>query len=197
MSNVQFGTLAMVLPTLALVAKPIACSMADAHTIHKQFLVGALGVFALAYGSLGVLPYIKDPQEHGSDNLAWIVICIIMSIGYISVGCIFCMNDALASNYARKHNKSYGRMRIYACLGWASGAALVMLVGEVSWLPFRVLGCLILVLCTLLDILIILLWPYAEDFDTAEGRPAKGEHSRTKRPADDREECKIPIHQHV
>lgn len=155
----------MILPTLALVAKPIACSLTDAHGIHKQFLIGSLAVFGLSYGSLGVLPFIKDITDHSTDFITWVIISIIMSIGYVSVGCIFCMQDALASNYARKHDKSYGRMRAYACAGWATGALLVMVVGDVSWLPFRVVGIIILVTAIVIDILILILWPYKEDFE--------------------------------
>lgn len=155
----------MILPTLALVAKPIACSLTDAHGIHKQFLIGSLTVFGLSYGSLGVLPFIRDINDRSTDFITWVIISIIMSIGYVSVGCIFCMQDALASNYARKHDKSYGRMRAYACAGWATGALLVMVVGEVSWLPFRVVGIIILVTAIVIDILILVLWPYPEDFE--------------------------------
>lgn len=154
----------MILPTLALVAKPIACSVTDAHGIHKQFLIGSLTVFGISYGSLGVLPFIKNTEDHSTDFITWVIISIIMSIGYVSVGCIFCMQDALASNYARKHNKSYGRMRAFACAGWATGALLVMSLGKVSILPFRVVGIIILVIAIVIDILILVLWPYPEDF---------------------------------
>lgn len=154
----------MVLPALALVAKPITCSLADAYVIHKQLLVGALGTFMLSFGSLGILPFIKDRENHDTDFIAWFCICILCCIGYVSTACIFCMTDALASNYARKHNKSYSRMRIWAPTGWGCGALLIMVVGEMS-LPSRVAGCLVLVVSALIDITILLLWPYHEDFE--------------------------------
>lgn len=163
-SNEKFGYLAMVLPILALLAKPIACSLTDARGCHKEFLIGALVSFGLSYGSLGIVPFFKDPKDHSSDSATWILIATLMTIGNVSCACVFSMNDALASNYARKHNKSYARMRIYANLGWASGALLIMSIGEISWLPFRVLGCMILSLFILADIVILLLWPYPEDF---------------------------------
>lgn len=155
----------MVLPALALIAKPIACSMTDAHKIHKQFLIGALSVFGLSYGSLAILPFFKDPQDHSTDTLAWIITCGLMTFGYVSCACIFCMNDALASNYARKHNKSYGRMRVFSNTGWATGALVLMVIGDVSWLPFRVPGLLALMVCIFIDVVVLLLWPYPEDFE--------------------------------
>lgn len=163
-TNVEFGYLAMVLPILALLAKPMACSITDARGCHKEFLIGALVSFGLSYGSLGIVPFFKDPHDHSSDFVAWILIALLMTIGNVSCACIFSMNDALASNYARKHNKSYARMRIWANLGWASGALVIMTIGEVSWLPFRVLGCMILSAFILADVVIILMWPYPEDF---------------------------------
>lgn len=154
----------MVLPALALVAKPITCSLADAYVIHKQILVGALTTFMLSFGSLGILPFIKDRENHDTDFMTWICICILCCIGYVSTACIFCMTDALASNYARKHNKSYSRMRIWAPTGWGCGALLIMMVGELG-LPSRVAGCLVLTVSTLANIAILLLWPYPEDFE--------------------------------
>lgn len=155
----------MILPLLAFFFKPLACSISDAKGCHREVLIAALSAFALSYGSLGIIPFIKDRNNRDTDFICWVIISIIMSIGYVSVACIFCMNDALASNYARKHNKFYSRMRIFACVGWSAGAFLLMVVGEVSWLPFQVFGCIILVITSLLDIAILLLWPYKEDFE--------------------------------
>lgn len=154
----------MILPAMALVAKPITCSLADAYVIHKQLLVGALGIFMLSFGSLGILPFIKDRENHDTDFMTWICISILCCIGYVSTACIFCMTDALASNYARKHNKSYSRMRIWAPTGWGCGALLSMVVGEMG-LPSRVAGCLVLTVSTIINIIILLLWPYPEDFE--------------------------------
>lgn len=155
----------MILPTLALFAKPTACSLADANGIHKQFLICALAVFGISYGSLGILAFLKDPNDHANDRLAWYGMGLLMCCGYAASACIFCMNDALASNYARKHNKSYSMMRVWACVGWASGALLIMVIGDVPWLPFRVPGIIILSVAVTVDILFLSLWPYEEDFE--------------------------------
>lgn len=163
-TNVEFGYLQMLLPLLALVAKPMSCSFTDARGCHKGFLVSSLCAFVLGYGSLAVVPFFKDPEDHANDFAAWCLIASLMTVGSVSLACIFSMNDALASNYARKHNKSYPRMRIFANLGWASGALTIMSIGEISWLPFRVLGCIILTVFVATDVVILLLWPYSEDF---------------------------------
>lgn len=165
MTNAQFGILAMILPSLVFFAKPIACSVTDAKGIHKQFLLCALAVFGVSYGSLGLLAIFKDPEDHSTDTIAWFVMSGLMSCGYVASACVSCMNDALASNYARKHNKSYSRMRIWACVGWAMGALLIMLMGKILWLPFRVPGIIILVVAITVDILFLTLWPYEEDFE--------------------------------
>lgn len=153
------------LPTLALFAKPISCSLTDAHGIHKQFLICALATFGISYGSLGILAILKDPADHEHDTLAWMVMCVLMSFGYTATACVYCMNDALASNYARKNNLSYSKMRIWSCAGWAGGALLVILLGDVEWLPFRLPGIIILTIAITTDILFLVLWPYEEDFE--------------------------------
>lgn len=56
-------------------------------------------------------------------------------------------------------------MRIWACIGWASGALLIMIIGNVSWLPFRVPGIIILIIAIVTDILFLTLWPYEDDFE--------------------------------
>ena len=165
MTNSQYGVLALILPTLALFAKPISCSLTDAHGIHKQFLVCALATFGISYGSLGLVALLKDPEDHESDFLAWMVMGVLFSFGYTATACVYCMNDALASNYARKNNLSYSKMRIWSCSGWACGALLVMMIGEISWLPFRLPGLIIMVIAIVIDILFLVLWPYEDDFE--------------------------------
>lgn len=164
-TNAQYGTLCMIFPALAFIAKPLCCSLADARGWHKQILVASLMTYGLAYGSLAVFPFLKNPHDHESDTIAWLILSGLIIIGFVALACCNCMIDTLASNYARKHNKSYSRMRIYGNVGYASGALLVMSVGQISWLPFRVFGCIILTLCVVIDVVIVLLWPYPEDFE--------------------------------
>lgn len=155
----------MILPAMALFAKPMACSLTDAMGIHKQFLIGSLAVYLISFGSLGILPFFKDPQDHSTDRIAWYIICVLFCGGYLSSACICCMNDALASNYARKNNLNYGRMRVWANLGWAAGAIVILILGDVSWAPFRVPGIILLVVFISSDIVLLSLWPYSEDFE--------------------------------
>lgn len=155
----------MILPALAFFIKPMSCTLADAHGVHRQFLIASLSTFGISYGSLAILPFFKDPNDHDSDRLAWLFISVALGMGFLATCCTYCMNDALASNYARKHNLSYSRMRIWSSTGWAVGALVIMLVGDVSWLPFRVFGLLMLIVAIIVDVLMIYLWPYPEDFE--------------------------------
>lgn len=155
----------MILPAMALFAKPMACSLTDAKGIHKQFLIGSLSVYLVSFGSLGILPFFKDPEDHSTDRIAWYIICVLFCGGYISSACISCMNDALASNYARKNNLNYGKMRVWGNLGWAAGAIVILSIGNVSWLPFRVPGSILLIVFISSDIILLSLWPYPEDFE--------------------------------
>lgn len=155
----------MALPVLAMIVKPVVCSITDANQSHRQFLIGALSTFTLSYGSLAIIPFFKDPEDHSTDTITWIIITIIYVAGGAATSCIFAMNDALASNYARKNNISYSRMRIWGNVGWAIGAFGIMLIGDVSWLPSRVPGCIILAIFGFTDVAILTLWPYPEDFE--------------------------------
>lgn len=163
--NTTYGYLAMVLPVVTLFAKPISCSVTDANGTHRQLLIGSVVTYGLTYGAFAVIPYFKDPDDHDNDTLTWIVICILHIIGNAAASCLFCMQDALASNYARKNDLSYSRMRIWANVGWAFGALGIMIYGDLSWLPFRVPGCIILAVLCAADALILLYWPYQDDFE--------------------------------
>jgi len=55
-------------------------------------------------------------------------------------------------------------MRIWGNIGWAAGPITVLMIGNVSWLPFRTPGIILLVLATGIDVLLLSLWPYDEDF---------------------------------
>lgn len=164
-TNSQFGLLAFILPALALVAKPISCSLTDAMGIHKQFLVGALSTFGLSYGSLIFVAFMKDHESTDNDLLYWMVICFMMGLGYVAMSCVYCMNDALASNYARKNNMSYSKMRMFSTVGWASGAILVMAIGDIPWLPKMVPGLILMCIAITVDVLFLVCWPYDEDFE--------------------------------
>lgn len=107
---------------------------------------------------------LKDPADHENDFIAWMIMSVLMAFGYTATACAYCMNDALASNYARKNNLSYSKMRIWSCVGWACGALLVIIIGDVEWLPFRLPGTIILAIAIVIDLAFLLLWPYEEDF---------------------------------
>lgn len=174
-SEQTFGILAMILPALAFFAKPMSCSLADAKGIHRKFLIGSLSVYGISFGSCAILPFMPfiDSTTDGEKSLnviAWIIICILFCGGYLASCCICCMNDALASNYARKNNLNYGNMRAWANLGWASGALTMMLIDYYTdksnpFLPPRVPGCLLLIISISIDVALLTFWPYAEDFE--------------------------------
>jgi MFS family permease len=164
-TNTQFGLLSSILPALALIAKPVSCSLADAMGVHKQFLIGSLATFGISYGSLGFVAMVKDPNSTDHDFAYWLIMCVMMGLGYVSMSCVYCMNDALASNYARKNNMSYSKMRLCSTVGWASGALVVMFIGDVDWLPFRIPGIILMSIAIAIDILFLVFWPYDEDFE--------------------------------
>lgn len=168
----------MILPALAFFAKPMSCSLADAKGIHRQFLIGSLAVYCLSFGSCAILPFMpfierkteSNNTEQGLNIISWTIICILFCGGYLASCCICCMNDALASNYARKNNLNYGNMRAWANLGWASGALTMVLFDNYTdkdnpWLPERVPGCILLIISISIDIILLSFWPYAEDFE--------------------------------
>lgn len=143
----------------------MSCSLTDALGIHKQFLIGSLATFGISYGSLGFVAMLKDPNSEENDLIYWLIMCVLMGLGYVSMTCVYCMNDALASNYARKNNISYSKMRIASTVGWASGAVVVMVIGDVDWLPFRMPGILLLSIAIAVDIAFLVFWPYDDDFE--------------------------------
>lgn len=128
-------------------------------------MIASLITFGASYGSLGLLALFKDPEDHDSDFLAWMIMCVLMSLGYTATACVYCMNDALASNYARKNNLTYSKMRIWTSIGWASGAFLVIIIGDVEWLPFRMPGIIVLTIAIITDVLFLIFWPYEDDFE--------------------------------
>lgn len=120
-----------------------------------------------SYSSLIIVAYLKDPNTHEGDNFYWVLIGLLIFVGSISMACIFCLNDALASNYARKHNVTYGSIRFWSSIGWFTGALTCLLLGfaNITFLRFRVASLLVMFIAISLDIALIVLWPYAEDFE--------------------------------
>lgn len=155
----------MVLPFVTIGSKLLSCSLADRHRAHRSFFIVSLFAALIGYGSFAVLPYFIHPQpeENGLNKLAFALICLMTSIGTISMSVISCLSDAFAVNSAKKYSTSYGMIRLWGTIGWGVGALLLAYINQID-MPQLVPGLIMLIILIAIDIFFTVTWPNRDDF---------------------------------
>ncbi|KAG9509339.1 ywbF [Fragariocoptes setiger] len=162
-SSTEVGTLLMILPFLAVFAKPFFCSLADRHQKYKSYFILSLCATVLGFGSFVVLPFFPEFIAN-EGRLAWYILIVLTIIGYLAYGVAWCLGDSFAANISHKTGESFGMIRLWGTVGWGVSGAIVGSLSEYSTLPVMVPGLFVLWGTFIFEIGLLLLWPRKEDF---------------------------------
>lgn len=156
----------MVLPFVTIGSKIFFCSLADRHRAYRSFFTAFLISALIGYGSFGVLPFFIEPQPeaNGLNYKTWVMICIMTSVATVSMSVVGCLSDAFAMNSSRKHNISYGLIRLWGTLGWGVSSLALAFINQTDKLPLLVPGLIMTIVLLLLDIFAASIWPHKDDF---------------------------------
>lgn len=120
MSATAVGALFSVLPFVAAIAKPLACSAADHNGKYSHGLLLSQ-VFALfGYGLMLTIP---AAQTLVSNDVLWYLFCFLALVANTSMGIGISLTDYLVMhevNFINTHggNTNYGNFRIWGTVGF-------------------------------------------------------------------------------
>ena len=86
------------------------------------------------------------------------------SVATLSMSVISCLSDAFAMNSSKRHNTSYGSIRLWGTLGWGATSFILAFINQTDKLPLLVPGLILTIGLLSLDILFAIFWPYRDDF---------------------------------
>ena len=155
-----------ILPFVTIGTKVVFCSLADRHRAYRLFFVIFLTTALLGYGSFAVLPFFvaPPPESEGLKRGTFAMICIMTSVGTISMSVISCLSDAFAVNSAKRYGTSYGMIRLWGTIGWGIASLLLSFINQTDKLPLLVPGLIMTIVLILIDIIATLTWRVADDF---------------------------------
>jgi len=184
----EIGTLLMVLPFLSIFMKPLFCALADKHQAHKHYLMAALAIMCLGYGSLIWAPFYPDTIRE-RPQLVWYLDVLGILVGYCAFGVVWSLGDALAVNGAQMNGVSWGSYRVWAVVSWGGFGVLIGQINEsVPFLPKYVPAFFVLIISLLLEIVLLALWPNRhfvmggslQDGDQQQQQQANGCNGKTE-----------------
>lgn len=108
----EIGFLYTLLPFVAMITKPIFCSIADRFSCHKLVLVTSMAVTLIGYGKLLLTPWFQQA------SWSWWFICACVLVANTSMGIVITMNDSIAMREVSNGRASYGSLRVFGTLGW-------------------------------------------------------------------------------
>lgn len=162
-SGTQHGILYTVLPFIALLAKPVICSLADKYAAHHHCLLFFIFTTILGYGSLVIYPFFPDLiQNH--KNAVWILYCLAALVGNTSMCIVNSIGDSLAINSCQKRDISYGEYRLWGPVGFGIFGAIWGIANEIPTLPKYTPGILTMILILIINSLLIAFWYDKEEF---------------------------------
>lgn len=156
-----------ILPFVTIGTKLIFCSLADRYRAYRLFFVIFLTTAMLGYGSFAVLPFFVTPPPQDSpsvNQVTFAMICLMTSVGTISMSVISCLSDAFAVSSAKKYGTSYGMIRLWGTIGWGIAALLLALINQTDKLPLLVPGLIMTIVLILADIITAMAWRVDDDF---------------------------------
>lgn len=159
----QHGILYTILPFVALIAKPIVCSIADKYAAHHHCLLFFIATTILGYGSLAIYPFFPNLiQNH--KQLVWALYCIAALVGNTSMCIVNSIGDSLAVNSCQKKDISYGQYRLWGPVGFGIFGALWGVANEIPSMPKYTPGILTLVVILIINSLLIAFWYDRDEF---------------------------------
>lgn len=172
-SSTEVGTLLMILPFIAVFTKPFFCALADRHRRYRLYFILSLLFTLIGFGSYTFLPFFPEfISSHG--RLAWWLLVCATVIGYIAYGVAWSLGDAYAANVSHRTGESFGLIRLWGTIGWGVAGAIVGSVSPYLHLPEMILGILIFVATFIFEIILLALWPHADDFEMGDAVPGHG-----------------------
>lgn len=116
-SQSEVGTQLMLFPFVALVIKPLFCSIADRNQSHKSSLILSLLVELIGYSPFAVIPFFPEfYKEH--PRWSWYVLAVSCQVGNAGLSVAWSLGDCLSMNYAQKVGTTFGRLRLVGTAGW-------------------------------------------------------------------------------
>lgn len=159
----QHGILYTVLPFMALLAKPVVCSVADKYAAHHHCLLLFIFITMLGFGSLVIYPFFPDwTREH--KNEVWALYCIAAFIGNTSMCVVNSIGDSLAINSCTRKNVNYGQYRLWGPVGFGFFGAIWGIANEIPFLPKYTPGILMMVLILSVNMIMLSLWYDRDEF---------------------------------
>lgn len=96
---------------LAVVFKPLLCSLADRHQAYRLYLVLSLVVAILGYSTYLIIPFFPELYTK-KPHLAWHLFVVGCVVGNGGISVAWSLSDSLAVNMAHRRGSSFGRMRM-------------------------------------------------------------------------------------
>lgn len=158
-SSLEVGFLLMVMPFANIIFRPIICSKADRTQAHQKVIVICLFIVVVSYSPFLIIPILGPDIYEVYPRTCFYVLGGCKIIGDIAFGGSYSIGDALAINYTERIGAKYGAYRIWGSLSWMSFGLLIGQINEVPFLPKYVPGFIILLTSSLLDMILIWLWP--------------------------------------
>lgn len=175
MSATAVGALFSVLPFVAAIAKPLACSAADHNGKYSTGLLLSQ-VFALSgYGFM-----LSIPAAHSllSNDALWYIFCLLALVANTSMGIGISLTDYLVMhevNHINQHggNTNYGNFRIWGTVGFGAFGILAGILnrnagGSFLYLP----GLIMFIVVEILDIGCVYRFYHIPRLASSKGKPA-------------------------
>lgn len=113
-SDLEISLLLTSFPFVAVVFKPLICSLADSHQAHQTYLILSLTVMFLGFAPFMIIPFF--PSFYLKPRLAWYLLLVSGEIGQAGQNVAWSLGDSLAVNMAKKEGTSFGWMRAYGTI---------------------------------------------------------------------------------
>lgn len=158
-SSTEIGLLYMLMPVTGLIFRPVICSIADREQAHRFYLMLCLAISAVSYTPFIIIPLMGPQVYEVHPRFCWYFLVTLKVIGDIAFGGVFSIGDSLAINYAKRIGTDFSVYRVWGTISWMVFGIITGQINEVSFLPKYVPGFLVLISASLMNMLVIYLWP--------------------------------------
>lgn len=159
----QHGILYTILPFVALLAKPMVCSVADKYAAHHRCLLFFIFTTIIGYGSLALYPFFPDLILNHKQAV-WVLYCVAAFIGNTSMCVVNSIGDSLAINSCQRKDTSYGQYRLWGPVGFGIFGAIWGIANEIPSMPKYTPGIITMVAILIMNSLFLAFWYDREEF---------------------------------
>lgn len=165
-SATQHGILYTILPFVALIAKPVICSIADKYAAHHHCLLFFITTTIIGYGSLAIYPFFPEIIAH--KTLIWVLFCIGALVGNTSMCIVNSIGDSMAVNSCQRNNVTYGSYRLWGPVGFGIFGAIWGIANQALSMPKYTPGILTMVTILVVNILLLAFWYDRAEFQVVD-----------------------------